>query len=349
MFRSGSDSAAASRSEVEELKQELERFKLGADSAASATASEVEELQRQLEMFRSGSDSAAASQSEVEDLKQELERFTKLSEGRLQASAERTTTFQCETDELRQELERLKLSAGSDCTAAQKETDELKQELKRLKSSSGRDAPDEIHVAEVAEKLDGARQSATPCDSDELSQELDKVRAKRADEAARAAATALAAHSQIEALKMKVCQLQAEREDSLRSKAANVATAEAVAVEVSAMGVRLEQLQAQSAEKERRCQQLLAERNSLAELRGSSAAAGGDIELGSMPASRKGDSRQAPAVLGASEPTWVQQADVPLAILSRQLSASPLWRRVFFGYIVILHLWVFIVVSFGHR
>lgn len=39
----------------------------------------------------------------------------------------------------------------------------------------------------------------------------------------------------------------------------------------------------------------------------------------------------------------MRQVDRPLQGLSHQLAASATWRRAFYGYLAVLHLWVFYV------
>lgn len=96
-------------------------------------------------------------------------------------------------------------------------------------------------------------------------------------------------------------------------------------------------------EKERRLEQLLAERSSLAaELRTSRSEDVTDLEAGSKPsASTKpaGGSRGSLRTLPLSAPAWLRNSDEPLRIVVRTLSTHPEARLIFFAYVVLMHAW----------
>jgi len=120
-------------------------------------------------------------------------------------------------------------------------------------------------------------------------------------------------------------------------------------------------------EKERRCEQLLAEKSSLAvELRSAgggsgawrappdsdSADATGDLEAGSTSSTGKasagkqaGAARSSIRSLPLSAPAWMRSADEPLRLVVRTLATYPHARLIFFGYVVLLHIWVLFVLQ----
>merc|ERR1712232_1378547 len=106
-------------------------------------------------------------------------------------------------------------------------------------------------------------------------------------------------------------------------------------------------------EKERRIENLLAERASLAgELRtmGGNAAgawrlaseadsAGGDLEAGVAKKS-KAITASAVRTLPLSSPAWLRSSDEPLRLVVKTLGQVPFARISFFTYIILLHFWV---------
>jgi len=115
-------------------------------------------------------------------------------------------------------------------------------------------------------------------------------------------------------------------------------------------------------EKERKCEQLLAERGSLVvELRNAGggtglrpvapalAASPEDLEMGGKAAAGAGagpqQRRAGPAALPLAAPAWLRSSDEPLRLVVRTLSAHPEARLVFFGYFLLLQLWVLFVMQ----
>merc|ERR1711988_569180 len=98
-------------------------------------------------------------------------------------------------------------------------------------------------------------------------------------------------------------------------------------------------------EKDRRNEQLLAERSSLsAQLRsGDLAVTSADTEAGTAGSSSGKALVQKPAktrfdrALPLSAPAWLRSADEPLRLVVRSLAGSPAARFVFFGYVILLH------------
>lgn len=115
-------------------------------------------------------------------------------------------------------------------------------------------------------------------------------------------------------------------------------------------------------DKDRRCEQLVAERSSLmVELRSSGGSwrvqtanaigedTSGDLEGGGAKAgppsrgakSSSGNIRSLPL----SAPGWMRSADEPLRLVVRTLNGYPQARLIFFGYVVLLHAWVLFVLQ----
>jgi len=108
-------------------------------------------------------------------------------------------------------------------------------------------------------------------------------------------------------------------------------------------------------EKEKRCEQLLAERSSLAiELRGSSVGAiqqgndigddatgtGSDLEVGKPLSSKSGAGRQQIRSLPLAAPSWMRNCDEPLRLVVKTLAQFPQARLLAFTYCALLHVWV---------
>lgn len=109
-------------------------------------------------------------------------------------------------------------------------------------------------------------------------------------------------------------------------------------------------------EKERRCEQLLAEKSSLAAefraMRGTSSGGGSlafavaeaDLETGKGFRAGKdrgaGGDRSSVRSLALSAPAWLRSADEPLRLVVKTLAAFPQARLLFFSYVILLHFWV---------
>lgn len=110
-------------------------------------------------------------------------------------------------------------------------------------------------------------------------------------------------------------------------------------------------------EKDKRCEQLLAERSSLAaELRSATSASAADIprdlEAGvniggkagaskALASSTRGNIRSLPL----SAPWWLRSSDEPLRLVVRTLALYPQARIGFFAYVLLLHAWVLFVLQ----
>lgn len=106
-------------------------------------------------------------------------------------------------------------------------------------------------------------------------------------------------------------------------------------------------------EKERRCEQLLAERASLTgELRnskvgsswrtGADADSTGDIESVGVPSKAL---KQQIRAFPLATPAWVRSFDEPLRMVVKTLSAYPQVRMGFFAYVFLLHVWVLFILQ----
>lgn len=106
-------------------------------------------------------------------------------------------------------------------------------------------------------------------------------------------------------------------------------------------------------EKDRRCEQLLAERSSLsAQLRsGDAAAAESEAAASGISSGRALAQKPAKArfdrALPLSAPSWLRSADEPLRLIVRSLAGSPAARFVFFVYVILLHVWVLFVLQYA--
>lgn len=99
-------------------------------------------------------------------------------------------------------------------------------------------------------------------------------------------------------------------------------------------------------EKERRCEQLLAEKSSLAaELRSGwkpTNVAEEDVEAGKTVA-KPATHRSAVRTMSLAAPAWLRGADEPLRFVVKTLSLHPEARLLLFVYVVFLHAWVLFV------
>jgi len=107
-------------------------------------------------------------------------------------------------------------------------------------------------------------------------------------------------------------------------------------------------------EKERRCEQLLAERSTLAselkafrDVQGEAWSSGRDVEAGkprhpSAPSTGKSSTTRS---LTLSAPDWLRSADEPLRMVVRVLASTPPARIIFFAYVILLHVWVLFVLQ----
>eukprot|EP00928_Gymnodinium_smaydae_P090642 TRINITY_DN7440_c0_g4_i1.p1 TRINITY_DN7440_c0_g4~~TRINITY_DN7440_c0_g4_i1.p1 ORF type:complete len:984 (-),score=174.94 TRINITY_DN7440_c0_g4_i1:136-3087(-) len=117
-------------------------------------------------------------------------------------------------------------------------------------------------------------------------------------------------------------------------------------------------------EKERRIENLLAERASLSgQLRSASGnmagawrlaadidsigAADGDVETGGISSKKKatGGATSSIRSLPLASPAWLRSSDEPLRLVVRTLSSVPYARIAFFTYVILLHVWVLFVMQ----
>jgi len=114
-------------------------------------------------------------------------------------------------------------------------------------------------------------------------------------------------------------------------------------------------------EKEKRCEQLLAEKSSLmVELKSSASAAAGrwqatevisssaeDLEAGnpSKAGAGKAAGRSLVRSLPLAAPGWLRSSDEPLRMVVRTLATVPEARLVFFAYVILIHAWVLFILQ----
>ncbi|CAJ1425709.1 unnamed protein product [Effrenium voratum] len=105
-------------------------------------------------------------------------------------------------------------------------------------------------------------------------------------------------------------------------------------------------------EKERRCEQLMAEKGALSvELRGAALEAvpssSEDLESGSGTKTAASTAAKGRLMrsLPLAAPSWLRSADEPVKLVLRTLVTVPAARLTFFGYVVLLHAWVLFILQ----